>query len=139
TSTSRSAHASKTPRREHDRGALERRRVAQIEAHLETARSAFGADDHDAAIASCEQALLLDAENPLAIALLDQVNAAAEAKRAQQYLDEAQAKFQAGELTSAFELVEQALDLDEPSGKALELKAAIEEVQQQRKRERERR
>ena len=128
----------RTPRREPDRAALERRRAEQIQAHLETARAATSASDYKGAIAACEQALLLDSQHPMATELLEQANAALDARRAGEYLDEAQRQLEAGALTSASALVQQAFDLGETSFKAFLLRDAIEEAHAKREREQQR-
>ena len=98
----------------------------------------MSAGDCESAIAACEQALLLDSMHPIANELLEQASAALDARRAGELLAEAQRQFEAGALTSAFALVQQAFDLGQTSPKALQLKDAIEDARAERERERQR-
>ena len=70
--------------------------------------------------------------------MLEQANAALDARRAGEFLAEAQRHLEAGDLTSASALVQQAFDLGETSFRAFLLMDAIEEARAKRERERQR-
>ncbi|MFN8061909.1 MAG: serine/threonine-protein kinase, partial [Vicinamibacterales bacterium] len=69
----------RTPRRERDLEVLRERRRAQIDQHLQTARGAMAAGDFAAAVAACEEALLLDSDDQASNDLLDEAKAALDA------------------------------------------------------------
>ena len=128
----------RTPRREPDREALARRRAAQIDAHLEAAAKSLGDGDYEVAIADCEQALLLDTDNPRAADLLDRARAAVDERQAGEWLAQAQDRFNQGDLTAALDMVHRAETLVPGSERARALGGMVEAAREERQRAAER-
>ncbi|MEQ1909216.1 MAG: protein kinase, partial [Vicinamibacterales bacterium] len=116
-------------RAEVQREALSKRRLEAIEAHLRTARAAFDAGDFAAAVSSSEAAALLDPDEPRVLELLDQVRAATDTGRVEEWLPEARAHAERREYTKALELLHQVLEVDPGSPDAQRLKLDVEEAQ----------
>jgi serine/threonine protein kinase len=110
------------PGRSLKREDLSRRRGAQIEAHLTAAKEAFSSGDFDAAIASCEQVLMLDSEDHRALELLDRTRTALDKRQAEEWLAEAEQEIRRGALTAALAKIEQAAALHPSSVRAAELR-----------------
>jgi serine/threonine-protein kinase len=135
--TERGAPA-KTPHRGLDLAELARRRVAQIAGHLRAAEQAMEGGNLDAAMTACEEAAMLDPHHAETIALLDKIRSAIEDRQAQGFLTAARQDLEAGSLTEAAALVEQALNLQPNSADAQTLRQAIHRARDERHRERER-
>jgi tetratricopeptide (TPR) repeat protein/predicted Ser/Thr protein kinase len=90
-----------TPRRTADREELARRKAGQIQASLDEANAAMAAEEFDAAIAACEQILMLDSDNARALELLDRARAAQDDRQIREWLATAQHELDRGALTSA--------------------------------------
>ncbi|HTL50257.1 MAG TPA: protein kinase, partial [Steroidobacteraceae bacterium] len=116
-----------TPRAVSDRDGLARRRATQIAAHMEEARRALQSGDFDGAVVAAEQALLLNAEEPDALRILEQVRQAVDERQAKEWLARAADLLHQGQHTEARGYADQALGLIPGSAEALALRSAIEE------------
>ena len=125
-------------RRPVDLEELTRRRAAQIQEYLKAAHEAFSAGDLDEGIAACERVMMLDAEEPTAIALLDRARAQLDERQAEECLAEAEREIRRGALTAALAKIEQAEALVPSSAKAAELRKLATEALQERERARQR-
>ena len=72
-----------TPRPSSDRMLLQKRRADQIEAHLTEARRAFDAGELEKSLESCDQALMIDPDEPRIQELFDGVRSAIAARDAE--------------------------------------------------------
>jgi tRNA A-37 threonylcarbamoyl transferase component Bud32/tetratricopeptide (TPR) repeat protein len=124
-------------RRASDAGDLAKRRASQVQYYLELAERAAAENRLDSAIAACEQALLLDADNARALELSEQARATQEALQAQQLLDEAERELERGSLTTARDLVDQAGSL-QSSTRYVSLRKAVEHAIEEREQVRQR-
>jgi predicted Ser/Thr protein kinase len=130
--------------------AFSQQRDRQVKAHLEAAEASRNAGDYDAAIESCRQILLLDAEEEHALTLLDRIHseldtqqdeerAAAEARlreeaRVRAAVDEARVQFERGEHKAALA----ALDALDPSysfvvSRLEELRAEVRRLEEKKR------
>jgi ketosteroid isomerase-like protein/predicted Ser/Thr protein kinase len=125
-------------RRGADREELARRRAEQIQAQLAHAHAAIGREDFEAAVAACEQGLLLDPDDARALDLLDRARTALEQRQAKDMLASALEDLDRGSLTSARGLVERAAALDPEAAAASGLEASVERAFDERHQERER-
>jgi TonB family protein len=82
---------------------LSRRRAQQIAANLESAERAFELGDYDAALAACEDALILDPHVGKGLEGLQRAHAAIVERQALGHLSAARQHFERGELTEAEE------------------------------------
>ncbi|MCL4811433.1 MAG: serine/threonine protein kinase, partial [Vicinamibacteraceae bacterium] len=115
-----------TPRRGLDLSSVMRRRAAQIATHLEAAERAFERADLDAALAACEEAALLDPDEPRTMALIDRVRQAIEDRQVREFLAAARDELDHGSLTGARDLVAQALQMRPDWSEAAELKRTVD-------------
>jgi cytoskeletal protein RodZ len=133
------ARAGGTPKRGLDLSSVMRRRAAQIATHLEAAERAFERADLDAALAACEEAALLDPDEPRTMALIDRVRQAIEDRQVREFLAAAREELDHGSLTGARDLVTQALQMRPDSSEAAELQRAVvarfEAVERERQRQ----
>jgi len=127
-----------TPRRTVDHAEIARRRASQIQEHLAAARDAFGAGDFDAGIAACERALILDAEEPTALHLLDHARTELNHRQAEQWLTEAERELQRGSVTAALVKVDQAEALEPASARAAQVRELAHGILRERERARQR-
>jgi tetratricopeptide (TPR) repeat protein/predicted Ser/Thr protein kinase len=125
-------------RRPVDLEELTRRRAAQVQEYLKAAHEAFNAGDLDEGIAACERVMMLDAEEPTAIALLDRARAELDERQAEECLADAEREIRRGALTAALAKIEQAEALVPSSLKAAELRKLTIEALQERERARHR-
>ena len=132
------APAARTPRRGTDREELARRRTQQIEEYLAAARQALANGDPDAAIASCEQALVLDPNDGRAFDLAERARSERDHAHAQQLLSRARESLKSGDLTLASSLVREALSVVPDSSDAIELGRLVGEARLAQERERQR-
>jgi tetratricopeptide (TPR) repeat protein/predicted Ser/Thr protein kinase len=130
--------AARTPRRGTDREELVRRRTQQIEEYLAAARKALADGDPDAAIASCEQALLLDPNDGRAFDLAERARTDRDERQAQEILGRARESLKKGDLTLASSLVREALGVTPDSTDAIELGRLVGEARLAQERERQR-
>jgi tetratricopeptide (TPR) repeat protein len=115
-----------------DREALERRRAAQIETLLDAARKALDSGDHDAALARCEEVLLIDSDSARAWDLRDRAKAALDARQAEAWLDEAESGLDRGELDTAADLAQRSLELNPGAARGVAVLQRIDEARQER-------
>ena len=123
-----------TPARRANLDTTAHRRAAQVEAHIAAAEAHLAAGDYQAAVAECENAVLLNPQHELAVELLGQAHAALDDHQVQALLDEARQRLAAGALTEAQALIEQSLMLRADSTEALSLKKELREKRAARER-----
>jgi hypothetical protein len=114
------------------REALEKRRAERIESYLQTAQSAFSNGDYATALDACEQATMLDADEPRVADLLEQAREALDKQRIGECLDSARECLDRQDLEAASQFVERALELDPAFTDARELQASIDELKRRR-------
>jgi hypothetical protein len=117
---------------------LAQRRAAQVESHLKAANEHMAAGRYEDAVAECENAMLLDPQEPRALSLLGQAHSALDERQVRELLDQAKLRLAAGELTEAQALVEQTLMLRADNAEAKELKKQVKEQRAERERAAER-
>ena len=117
---------------------LAQRRAAQVETHLKAATAHMAAGRYEDAVAECENAMLLDPQEPRALSLLAQAHGFLDDRQVRQLLDQARAHLASGELTEAQALVEQTLMLKADLAEAQELKKQVKEQRSERERAAER-
>jgi serine/threonine-protein kinase len=128
----------RTPRRGTDREDLARRRAAQVALHVEDAQRAINALDFDAAIAAAEQALLLDAEEPTAGDILERARIGLAERQLPDLLRRGGELLQAGSLTDAQVIADEAMTLVPGSTEALAFRDSVRRAHRDREREAER-
>jgi eukaryotic-like serine/threonine-protein kinase len=122
------------PRRGTDQDLLAKRRALEVDRHLRQAQAALEAGDYPAAVAACEQTLLLDPEHDHALELLDRARTAIERAQVKEWLAQARAELDQGHLDQASKLAEQALAVEAGSAEATDLQRAIERAREERQR-----
>ena len=113
-------------RRGADRSALSKRRAERIELFLPVAQQALEKGDFAAAVEACEEAALLDPEEPRVLAMMERARAGLDAQRIRDWLAEAHRCLEQRDLDQASHLVDQALALDPASADAQRAREAIE-------------
>jgi serine/threonine protein kinase len=128
-----------TPGSPSDRHEFLERRTRQVAYHRDAARTAFQAQDLDAAAAACEDALTLDPDDREAQQLLAEIEIAREQRGLEskekrerertirRHLADADLKLSKGDVTTAARLLEQALTLDPANPAALALKSRLDQ------------
>ena len=116
---------------------LQKRRSREIAGHLATARQAIESQDYDAALQSCEKVLLLDPDQPDALAILDRARKTIDERKISEWLAQAQALLRKGEVGDSSDLIDQALAVDNTSETALALRREMLNYRRERERERE--
>jgi tetratricopeptide (TPR) repeat protein len=106
--------------------------------HLERAQQALEASEFEGAISSAEHALLLDPDNPTAAEIIDHARAALDEHSVQELVKRASELIEAGSLTEALGLCEQALTIAPGSAAAVELRDTLDRLRLERERERQR-
>lgn len=109
-----------------NRQSLQRRRSEQITAALDEARKLFEAADLEKARDKCDEALMLDPDHPGALQLMDDIGAEADRQQVAQYIAEARAEMQKGQLDRAEALVAQARQMSPESTDVQQLQEAID-------------
>ena len=109
-----------------NRQSLQRRRSEQITAALDEARKLFEAGDLEKARDKCDAALMLDPDHPGALQLMDDIGAEADRQQAAQFMAEARAEMQKGQLDRAEALVAQARQMQPESTDVQQLQEAID-------------
>jgi serine/threonine-protein kinase len=89
-----------TPRSDR-RETLARRRAAEIQRHLETARARLESGDPQAAIEACEAAALIDPDDPHVLQVLEEANHRLASTRVHDLVQEARTQLDAGALSRA--------------------------------------
>jgi hypothetical protein len=107
-----------------DRANLARLRAQQIEAHLVTVKRAFDAADYDAALTACE--LVMDSDEPRAVAWLDKIHEALDERQLRKWLAEARQHLEDGATTMASELLSRAVALSPNHPDIAKVREAIE-------------
>jgi tetratricopeptide (TPR) repeat protein len=127
-----------TPGSPSDRHDFLERRARQVAYHRDAARSAFQAQDLDAAAAACEDALTLDPDDREAQQLLAEIELAREQRGLEskerherertirRHLADADLKLSKGDVAMAAKLLQQALTLDPQNPAALALKSRLD-------------
>jgi hypothetical protein len=129
---------SQTPRWGTDRDGLAKRRAAQVAAHVSDARRAMDTGAFDEAVVAAEQALLLHAEEPEALRILERARLALDDRQLKEWLARGADLLQEGQHTEALALAEHALTLAPGSPAALELRRAIDQSRAAQEQERQR-
>jgi tetratricopeptide (TPR) repeat protein len=124
--------------RKTDREAIARRRALQIDTSIQSARAYFGNGEFESALDACQQALILDDTNVVALDLQDEIEAAIAKMKAGVLIADARGELERGKLTAAQTILEQAraLDPETPEGKRLERDLRLARVEQERHRQR---
>ncbi len=121
-------------RRQPDRDELSRLRAAQIRTHVADAEKGLAAGDFDRVVASCNHVLMLDPDEPRALALLGQAKAALDEREADDWLARAEQDVQRGALGAALAKIDQAMELHPSSSRAADLRRSAEQMIQERAR-----
>ena len=122
-------------RKRADREALARRRAEEIEKLLSDARLALAEGRHQAAVDTCERALLLDPDQSEALVLLERGRQAVDRTQVAEWLTRGREALQAGDLATAVQATERALSIDGTSSEAAAVREAITLVQRNREEE----
>jgi hypothetical protein len=128
----------RTPRLGTERELLLKRRRERVDSQLAAARSAYEAADYAGALEACEQAALIDQEDPRVLELLERSREQLD-RQCQEWLTEARQYAECEDLDRAADLVARALQLDPSSEEARSFEAALAERQRQRQEEQQRR
>jgi hypothetical protein len=107
---------------------LLKRRANTIDGHIQTARQALQAQDYAAAIDACEQAQLLDPDEPRALALLEKATGERDALLIRGWLDEARRCIERLDFEQAAQLVDRALEIAPASPDAQTLRRTITRI-----------
>jgi serine/threonine protein kinase len=118
--------------------ALAQRRASQIASYIHAAMKQFDVGNYDAAIAECENALMLNPQEGSAIELIDRAHRAAEDANVNRWLEEARALISGGALTAAEALIDQSLKVRADSTGAQALQRELKDKRRDREREAER-
>ena len=125
-----------TPRRGTDREELARRRAAQLAGHLEAARRALAAGQLETAVSEAEQVLMLDNEDAAAADIVERARVAMDERQAQTLVLQGEARLNAGAMTDALALANQALALVPALTAAVTLQTAVNDARAAAERER---
>jgi tetratricopeptide (TPR) repeat protein len=125
-------------RRGTPREALARLRATQLAVHLEAAQRALDSGDYPGAVSSAEHALLLSPDDPTAAEIIDRARAVLDELAVQDLVKRAAELIDAGSLTDALGLCEQALTIAPGTPAAIELRDTLERLRLERDRERQR-
>jgi hypothetical protein len=125
-------------RRGTPREALARLRATQLAVHLEAAQRALDSGDYPGAVSSAEHALLLSPDDPTAAEIIDRARAVLDELAVQDLVKRAAELIDAGALTDALGLCEQALTIAPGTAAAIELRDTLERLRLERDRERQR-
>jgi TIR domain len=117
---------------------LQKRRAREIASHLANAREGFEARDYEAALWSCEKALLLDQQSGEALELLDRIRKATDQQKIDGWLKQARVSLTASDLANASDLIDQALALEPTSNDGLALRQELLKLRREREQNRER-
>jgi predicted Ser/Thr protein kinase len=120
--------ASAGVRRATERQHLLQIRADQIQKHLRHAREAFDQRDYAAVVNACREAMVLDPDEPDAMALAERAQAAAERQQVDAWLEEARTEFARGGLTAAAVLADRALVFDQTLPEAQAIKRAVHDA-----------
>ena len=131
----KSSHPS---RRGTPREALARLRATQLAAHLEAAQRALDSGDYSGAVSAAEHALLLSPDDPTAAEIIDRARAVLDELAVQDLVKRAAELLDAGSLTDALGLCEQALTIAPGTAAAIELRDTLDRLRLERDRERQR-
>jgi serine/threonine-protein kinase len=112
--------------------ALTERRAAEIERHLNAALAHAEAGRYETAIGECEDAILLDPQEPRVLAVLMRAHAALEDRQVARWLDDARQHLTLGQIDAAEDLVTQALQIRTDSAGALALQRDLTNVRRER-------
>jgi tetratricopeptide (TPR) repeat protein len=123
---SRTGSSAASKRFQSNRQSLQRRRSEQIGAALDEARKLFEAAELEKARDKCDEALMLDPDHPGALQLMDDIGAEADRQQVAQYIAEARAEMQKGQLDRAEALVAQARAMAPDSSDVQQLQEAID-------------
>ena len=105
---------------------LEKKRAAQIEAHLLEARKHADSGAFDKAREAVEQALMFDPDHPSALRLAEEIAADEERHKVAQLVSSARVELQQGRLDSAERILVQAIEIAPQSPDVLQLRDTFE-------------
>jgi serine/threonine protein kinase len=125
-SGSRPGSSGASKRYQSDRQSLHKRRAEQIGALLDEARRLFEAGELDPARGKCDEALMFDPDHPGGLQLMDDLAVEADRRQVAQWMAEARAELQKGQLDRAEALVAQARQVQPDSGDVQQLQEAID-------------
>jgi hypothetical protein len=108
-----------------DRRSLARRRAAQIESHLKSARAALAEGRYEDAINASDQASLLDPDDARAHDITAEARDAMARAQARVWIDQARAEIARGAITAANQLLAQTLQARPGDSEALALQREI--------------
>jgi TonB family protein len=111
---------------------LGRRRAQQIAANLENAERAFELGDYGAALAACEDALIIDPHDGRAHEGLQRAQAALVERRALSHLNAARQHFEKDELSQAEAALHSAFELAPSLREGIDLQQALGSARQQK-------
>ena len=123
---SRTGSSGGSKRYQTNRQSLQRRRAEQIGVLLDEARRLFEAGELDPARDKCDEALMFDPDHPGGLQLMDDIAAESERQQVAQWIAEARAELQKGQLDRAEALVAQARQLQPDSGDVQQVQEAID-------------
>jgi serine/threonine protein kinase len=120
------------------REGIEQRRAALIQQHLDTALRALDASDYEKAIASADEAVLLDPTSARANQVLDRAHLGLEMRKAAGWVKEARQHLDQGDIDGAWSLVDKALGVRLDAPEAQTLNRNVQEIRREVERARER-
>jgi serine/threonine protein kinase len=123
---SRTGSSQASKRFQTNRQSLQKRRSESITAALDEARKLFEAGDLEKSRNKCDEALMLDPDHPGALQLMDDIGAEADRQQVAQFIAEARAELQKGQLDRAEAIVAQARQMAPESTDVQQLQAAID-------------
>jgi serine/threonine protein kinase len=123
---SRPGSSGASRRNQSNRQSLQRRRSEQISALLDEARRLFEVGNLDQARDKCDEALMFDPDHPGGLQLMDDIAAEGDRQQVAQWIAEARAELQKGQLDRSEALVAQARQLQPASSDVQQLQDAID-------------
>jgi predicted Ser/Thr protein kinase len=123
---------SSSSRRTADLEGLAKRRAEQIQGHLAEAERKLAAGDADGAIATAEQALLLDANHAKAHGLIDRARAVLEKQQIDAALEAAAGGIASGDFALATQFIDRAAEIDPKAPRLSEIRRSLDDAVQRR-------
>ncbi|MCC7044007.1 MAG: serine/threonine protein kinase, partial [Acidobacteria bacterium] len=123
---------SSSSRRTADLEGLAKRRAEQIQGHLAEAERKLAAGDADGAIATAEQALLLDANHAKAHGLIDRARAVIEKQQIEAALEAAAGGIASGDFALATQFIDRAAEIDPKAARLSEIRRSLDDAVQRR-------
>jgi predicted Ser/Thr protein kinase len=114
-----------------------RRRADEVSAHLARAQTAFASGDYESASQSCEQALMLDADDVRVNELFEHVRRVLDERQAEQWLDVVERHLAQGELTAAQAQLKRVAELTPTLARLAQVQPVVERALEKARQERE--